>query len=590
MNNGNSSYAIMYIHESTYDMLLEISHFLSKLAHRELSVEYIFKHNDYEIQSEADYSSSDSCSCYVDCSGFVLHQASQLDKHFSDYFAAILDPDNSSPAADAIPYFGSGPSLDYATLLLQSKAVDFVSLEAGGGSGFGWQLYCDNILLMTAGAGGGGGFAIDQPATLISFGGGGGGGLQLIFPDNISDLIVGTENNNSTFSNNLPYQHYSIGGGNGCGICELDSDSHNVCNQLEDDVIASQTINCGFKHDEDIDPHFTADLLATLQNGSLLNKCSKLQVYGGGGGGGGTDLCCYPFQVGYGFAFSFISALNTSQYPPHHTEHDDDITSNITGATGDRRYTYDIMGSILDQAGNTCRRNGMNDWCCVCSHAQKIIITCLDEEAYVSDECQKVKDGVMRVSWIREQDCCCPAASSSTNINRSSVSNTYTTSKWSKEQWKNYTVQPIANLPGYNLIINHGENSDESTWNDVKPFLDRKHLSLTIQEGLLRFEQSLQFCKHVANNDSPEALFQHSALATKSGDMTFLLFGGLFLLISFVTLALGMVLRRRRFILRVASKSRDKSIALQYFPLYGSFDDDKSIVLVRIEDRKLLHQ
>ena len=56
-----------------------------------------------------------------------------------------------------------------------------VRIEGGGGSGAGFQLFCDDALLLSAGGGGGGGVEgrlVDQ-ADDYSLGGGGGGGTYV---------------------------------------------------------------------------------------------------------------------------------------------------------------------------------------------------------------------------------------------------------------------------------------------------------------------------------------------------------------------------------------------------------------------------
>ena len=69
-----------------------------------------------------------------------------------------------------------------------SSSSSSFEIEGGGGSGVVFQIYCEDLLVLSAGAGGGGGllgeiYNLNRDTGTRSYGGGGGGGMQMILPD-----------------------------------------------------------------------------------------------------------------------------------------------------------------------------------------------------------------------------------------------------------------------------------------------------------------------------------------------------------------------------------------------------------------------
>eukprot|EP01034_Spumella_vulgaris_P030467 gene30467-37686_t len=151
----------------------------------------------------------------------------------------------------------------------------------GGGGGLGFQLFCDNRLVISSGGGGGGG----------------GGGC-------------GSASNTSHTLSNLQIS---------CGY------------NRDDDSLTSAS-----------DLH--ALLSSRFSREQFRRECRSVSVSGGGGGGGGTGGCCAPFRAGYGFSFSLSSTddddavPSRSQKPPltvsrenvqHHSFNRTDLSSEL---------------------------------------------------------------------------------------------------------------------------------------------------------------------------------------------------------------------------------------------------------------------
>ena len=173
----------------------------------------------------------------------------------------------------------------------------------GGGSGIGFQVMCnETLLVLTAGVGGGGAFENGNTVR-----GGGGGGLQFLVRINESDD-----------------SWLDIGGGQGCTQV-LESSGKGI-------------IKCGATLD-DSDRSLNSSVLLLASYRQYVRKvkslCSSFKLIGGGGGGGGEALIAdrVPIealpnldeksapklrnQFGYGFSFELRAGVPLS--PNHHT-------------------------------------------------------------------------------------------------------------------------------------------------------------------------------------------------------------------------------------------------------------------------------
>lgn len=79
------------------------------------------------------------------------------------------------------PTFGSDESASAEPGQSEPGQPGRIRVQAGGGSGAGFQLFCGGVLLLSAGGGGGGGVEgrfprLEGPGVDFSIGGGGGGG------------------------------------------------------------------------------------------------------------------------------------------------------------------------------------------------------------------------------------------------------------------------------------------------------------------------------------------------------------------------------------------------------------------------------
>lgn len=241
------------------------------------------------------------CERVVDCSKLVEYEASVGGvKGLAQFLVALLSNPSSELAAKdfaRVLRLGWGP----VDLQLQSlEGLDpalRAAIEAGGGSGAGFQVSCGADEILSAGGGGGGGIqAWDSPGDQGSNsserpedgrvssgggGGGGGGGLQVFAS------LPG-----------LPPCTISTGGGGGCGrhlgamlhFCGSSGDA-------EDGSTGRGAKNVG------CDGRRLNETLAACARGP------GLRAVGGGGGGGGVSICCKgPAHFSYGFNFTLAAS------------------------------------------------------------------------------------------------------------------------------------------------------------------------------------------------------------------------------------------------------------------------------------------
>eukprot|EP01031_Cornospumella_fuschlensis_P026405 gene26405-31906_t len=448
--NNEEAFAAHFLNSSVQLHLSNLKAVLQVLLNRSLILDYEFKHEFVDSLSRSlvdSESRKDQCSqeCYRNCSHYPLLQASMNSKHYSRFIERIL-LDRSINIDTTLP-FGSAFSLQFldslkllkeeeknkisnlrknafsnAPLPDDSENADTIpildsypelSIQSGGGSGWGFQMFCDGLLVMSTGAGGGGGFTLYAPNRTLCLGGGGGGGLQLF-----------------STSHNATSLLWSGGGGGGCGM----SDGRNI--------------QCGFTTDTSnpgTNASSTADLDDALNvlSPNSLQQCKDITISGGGGGGGGTGGCCWPFHIGYGYSFKISpissndlsedsndptsssekgsdwdgwrrlwaeieygisdSGGNLDNYDPM----DSSTSSYSAGSSEDARYSYDVVGRVLHEMAAQYCGNSFTNWCCVSTHSQLAISECLAQRSNGSTatsgttiDCLFLLDHYDQISWL----------------------------------------------------------------------------------------------------------------------------------------------------------------------------------------------
>jgi hypothetical protein len=254
------------------------------------------------------------CATQLRCEVFDGEQASAGSlKGYADYLVALLrDPTDAAALAAnrRTRAFGWAPVYRELAWLAQLGGGARAHVRGGGGSGAGFQVYCGEAMLVTAGAGGGGGLEVwlrddaeaagadaaaadaDAPrnaslADRSSGGGGGGGGggvqVRVLLPDgSMCELAAG--------------------GGGGCARALRARSS--ICGASTDRapsrvvVPPADGIGGGGGSDEE------------RCDGSALNRslreCGARQLFvlGGGGGEAGFSECCQGLDsFTYGFHF-----------------------------------------------------------------------------------------------------------------------------------------------------------------------------------------------------------------------------------------------------------------------------------------------
>jgi hypothetical protein len=230
-----------------------------------------------------------------------LEEVEIFHKRFDSYFSSILihyalDLKNTHN-------FGMVPvlrNLGDAMHQQRNSGTNYFGVKGGwgGGSGVGFQFYCNDQMLITGGAGGGGGISYFSnncqnkscSISTTSFGGGGGGGIQfrrILLSEDLRKIKTG-----STF--------LSVGGGGGCG-----SGDSNVAVSTSAD--AKIDLYCGASVDRDSlsDAALKIELQRSYTHDMFKSQCSTITVEGGGGGGGGGSGSGSEHETGYGFGYGF---------------------------------------------------------------------------------------------------------------------------------------------------------------------------------------------------------------------------------------------------------------------------------------------
>ena len=268
---------------------------------RELSLSegllrYHFAHDAHTHDDEGDVEIHRK----VDCSSLVVAEATVYRKGLAWYLRGL--PKQSARVLNQTHAFGWRPVSEFVQDMSRSSdALDNATLDMGGGSGAGFQIYCaanigngsggdsdsgdDKLvaetMLATAGGGGGGGFQ-GRPREFLTFGGGGGGGLQF-------RSFRNTRNLTSRLT-----EWASLGGGGGCGtIGNADDDDARLECDTEDTFGASPPVACGQHFDDGSGSRDWDAAASFLLFEESLQQCARgrdsaVVVRGGGGGGGGA--------------------------------------------------------------------------------------------------------------------------------------------------------------------------------------------------------------------------------------------------------------------------------------------------------------
>jgi hypothetical protein len=90
------------------------------------------------------------CSSVYDCKRFPLFQTSQSPKSYLEFVESTL-LDNRVDLQKTVG-FGVGPLYQFfSEFQPPADSKETLKIQSGGGSGFGFQLYCDKTVVMTVG-------------------------------------------------------------------------------------------------------------------------------------------------------------------------------------------------------------------------------------------------------------------------------------------------------------------------------------------------------------------------------------------------------------------------------------------------------
>jgi hypothetical protein len=138
------------------------------------------------------------------------------------------------------------------------------------------------------------------------------------------------------------------------------------------------------------------------------------------GGGGGNSHCCKPYHVGYGFSFALryenVSSDSSEDFKDNVIPDNDPslISFNSNRSYEDIRFRYDLIGGLLHEMSAVC--GGYSSWCCLCSHLQSRIRSCImmgnNGSLFASDmisptsDCLSIVNQISKVSWLFGIQCC----------------------------------------------------------------------------------------------------------------------------------------------------------------------------------------
>ena len=201
--------------------------------------------------------------------------------------------------------------------------------EFGGGVGAGYQVYCDEALIISSGGGSGGGAYYGEVGEdFTTFGNGGGGGIQIA-----PSLAQYSSDNQSQKEPGI--EMYSLGGGGGCGTCTMLDHEENINNNDSTTTGNNTTtyVTCGSSADDNsISLQTLHKLLHTEYTTKYFQKhCEHIVIYGGGGGGAGISFPDHP-TIGAGFGFQFkIQGYSSKTHENHHENyHENNNTKQVS--------------------------------------------------------------------------------------------------------------------------------------------------------------------------------------------------------------------------------------------------------------------
>jgi hypothetical protein len=155
---------VQTLNYSVYQEILQLNDIFNYITEKNLTVSYKFDHSDEgdgENGAFFNFSTLEKCRCLYDCQDFLLFQASQYPKSYADFFRSIL----IERKLNLQTFTGFGVNSVFSFLQQQfpkSKkkqkrkkgedySFDYLSIQEGGGGGLGFQLYCDDIVVLSAG-------------------------------------------------------------------------------------------------------------------------------------------------------------------------------------------------------------------------------------------------------------------------------------------------------------------------------------------------------------------------------------------------------------------------------------------------------
>ena len=391
----------MALNQSSFQFITSLADLFGNFTNKSIQhIQYNFDHNTSADNFNWSQDDQDECACLLDCHDLVLQQIRIEDSKYLNFFKSILLDRNLS--IEYISNIAVIPLFDILSKETDARAFEF---ETGGGSGLGFQLYCDDEIIMTAGAGGGGGIARSRdyssndstrPFPLvsdnnyrISAGAGGGGGVQFLadFGEHGKRSSMAPTSSSSSNSSSSSSLWYSAGGGGGCGTCwnnQREYGHRDACylNSIPVDVntqyLRSTSMICGFTRDDDSLHHrqFEKILAETYSHEAFSQQCHRVTIKGGGGGGGGTGSCCDGYHFGYGFNFEITLSSHALDMQETTIKLDDKGSYMADGLSS--RYRHDFIGRLLNEVSTSAGCSNRPDhWCCVCKQFQSRIDYCL---------------------------------------------------------------------------------------------------------------------------------------------------------------------------------------------------------------------
>lgn len=312
INLTSSEYEALQLVAHTSRLFVEdVRKLLERLLKKRLRSSFTFKHNKLsasEIQARNANIDDTSHQCNITdlivCSSFVVSQIDLTSKRFSNFAQSLLTGVLDS---NLFTLASLAPTLSFVDGILKSNTdiVDGdkvngdidgrsksnkIRIEAGGGSGFGFQLYCNGQMALTSGAGSGGGlegkfFTSSSELSEAQYADIDSSVVELNKSIVLDDSEISDTNDNVNKENMLQQRSYGGGGGGGVQFdttlaCEKyvkKGKSDDETNSSEGHNFLAALCSKEFKKPT-VDNEVTSDLTADLN--------SEWLSLGGGGGCG----------------------------------------------------------------------------------------------------------------------------------------------------------------------------------------------------------------------------------------------------------------------------------------------------------------